>query len=86
MRAGRDRAGGSLHLDAPTRIPPAYVGGALKPDFDFYGCGFAWVDYGSGRYDECVVHPLAGYDTIDAIEANYTWPTADWFDYSLLPA
>jgi uroporphyrinogen decarboxylase len=37
-------------------------------------------------YAECVEHPLAAYSTIEEIEAHYTWPTPDWFDYASLPA
>ena len=39
---------------------------------------------GSGFYDEPVAHPLANYETIDEIEANYTWPTTDMYDYSTI--
>ncbi|MCL2056143.1 MAG: hypothetical protein FWH02_02860 [Oscillospiraceae bacterium] len=37
---------------------------------------------GAGYYQEPVRHPLAGFETIDEIEAGYTWPTTDMFDYS----
>jgi len=37
---------------------------------------------GLGVYDEPVSHPLADYETIGEIEANYVWPTVDMFDYS----
>ena len=37
---------------------------------------------GAGFYEEPVREPLANYDTIDEIEANYIWPTVDMFDYS----
>ena len=37
---------------------------------------------GAGFYEETAKHPLAGYETIDEIEANYVWPTTDMFDYS----
>jgi uroporphyrinogen decarboxylase len=43
------------------------------------------MDYGMGVYPECIFHPLAQVATIEEIEANYTWPTADWFDYTGLP-
>jgi uroporphyrinogen decarboxylase len=49
-----------------------------------YGCRFENIDYGTGVYPECVYHPLAHYNSIDEIEARYTWPTADWFDYTVL--
>ena len=39
---------------------------------------------GAGYYDEPVSHPLADYETIDEIEANYVWPTTDMFDYSTI--
>jgi hypothetical protein len=42
------------------------------------------VDYVTGVYRECVEHPLAGYGSVEELEANYTWPSRDWFDYSLL--
>ena len=37
---------------------------------------------GEGVYYETDGHPLADYETIDEIEANYEWPTTDMFDYS----
>ena len=37
---------------------------------------------GDGYYSEPVAHPIAEYETIDEVEANYTWPTTDMFDYS----
>ena len=39
---------------------------------------------GAGVYDEPVCHPLADFETIDEIEANYIWPTTDMFDYSYI--
>jgi uroporphyrinogen decarboxylase len=50
-----------------------------------YGCRYEDVAYGGGVYRECIHHPLARYDTIDEIERDYTWPTADWFDYAAIP-
>jgi uroporphyrinogen decarboxylase len=50
-----------------------------------YGCRFEWVDYGTGAYRECVDHPLAQYDTVAEIEANYAWPEPDWFDVTTIP-
>jgi uroporphyrinogen decarboxylase len=32
-----------------------------------------------------VYHPLAQYDSVEEIERNYTWPSTQWFDYSLVP-
>lgn len=74
-----------LHIDRPYTVEPAYIGPALRPGYDIYGCGYQDVDYGTGVYPECVHHPLAQYSTIEEIEATFTWPSPDWFDYSVLP-
>jgi len=37
---------------------------------------------GAGYYEEPVCFPIAEYETIDEIEANYVWPTTGMFDYS----
>ena len=73
-----------LGIDRPFPVEPAYVGPPIPPGQDMYRCGYRDVDYGTGTYPECVVHPLAKVTTIEEIEANYTWPAADWFDYSVL--
>lgn len=41
---------------------------------------------GAGFYEEPAKHPLADYETIDEIEANYTWPTTEMYDYSNIKA
>jgi uroporphyrinogen decarboxylase len=41
---------------------------------------------GMGWYDEPAAHPLADCDTIDSIEAHYTWPTTELFNYSAVRA
>jgi len=74
-----------LHIDRVVTVGPKYVGPPIEPGADIYGCRYQDVDYGTGVYAECVSHPLAQYDTIDEIEAHYTWPTADWFDHSVIP-
>ena len=73
-----------LQIDRVVQLFPRYAGPPLQPGYDMWGCRFENVDYGTGVYAECVEHPLAAYNTIEEIEANYTWPTADWFDYSVL--
>jgi uroporphyrinogen decarboxylase len=50
-----------------------------------YGRRFKNVSYGSGRYLECIYSPLAQYSSIAEIEAEYRWPTAEWFDFSQIP-
>ena len=39
---------------------------------------------GLGYYEEPVEFPIAKYDTIGEIEANYIWPTTDMYDYSTI--
>lgn len=73
-----------LHIDRPLRVEPEYVGPPIEPGYDMYGCRFEGVDYGTGMYEECVYHPLAECDSVDQVEENYTWPTADWFDFSVI--
>jgi len=74
-----------LHIDRVVTVGPRYAGPPIEPGCDMYGCRYQDVDYGSGVYAECIYHPLAHYNTIEEIERNYTWPTADWFDYAVLP-
>jgi uroporphyrinogen decarboxylase len=75
-----------LHVDRPVGVGPRYVGPPIEPGYDMHGCRYEDVDYGTGVYAECVHHPLAGYNSVEEIGRNYTWPTADWFDYSVIPA
>lgn len=75
-----------LHIDWLITVGPRYIGPPIADDMDMYGCRFRDVDYGTGLYRECASHPLAAYDTVEQIQDNYTWPTADWFDYSVIPA
>ena len=76
-----------LHIDRVFSVRPEYVGPRLKPMHDMYGRRYRNIAYssGAGSYRECIYHPLAQYNTVEEIERNYTWPTADWFDYSDLP-
>ncbi len=76
-----------LHIDRVFGVRPDYIGPRLKPMQDMYGRRFRNIAYsdGAGSYRECIYHPLAEYNTPDEIDRHYTWPTADWFDYSDLP-
>ena len=74
-----------LHIDNPVSVEPRYVGPPLPKGQDVYGCRFKRIEYEGGVYDECVSHPLADCNSVAEIEATYTWPTADWYDYSSLP-
>lgn len=71
-----------LHIDRPFKPLPKYVGPKLEEGSNIYGCKFKQVDYGTGFYEECIHNPIASYNSIEEIEANYKWPSADWYDYS----
>jgi len=43
------------------------------------------VNYGTGKYAETTSHPLATFNSVAEIEANYRWPDPDWWDYSVIP-
>jgi len=74
-----------LHIDPVVSVGPRYVGPAIPSDQDVFGIGYQMTDYGAGRYRDAVTHPLARFGTVDEIEASYTWPSPDWYDYSDLP-
>jgi uroporphyrinogen decarboxylase len=74
-----------LHIDKRVTAEPRYVGPKIPEDQDVFGCRFADMDYGTGKYRECVHHPLAGFQSVEEIRRGYTWPSPDWYDYSLLP-
>lgn len=75
-----------LHIDARVHVEPRYAGPPLAENTDEFGRGYKRMDYGTGFYRECVHHPLADFTSVDEIEAGYTWPSIDWFDYSGVPA
>jgi uroporphyrinogen decarboxylase len=75
-----------LHIDAPLDVAGKYVGPPIEDGTDMWGVRFTHVDYGTGIYDEAVNAPLADFNSVDEIEANYVWPSPDWFDYSHIPA
>jgi len=74
-----------LHIDRPVTVSPRYVGPPLPPDEDVFGVKHRDVHYGTGAYREVVSFPLARYNTVEEIQANYHWPSPDWYDYSSLP-
>jgi uroporphyrinogen decarboxylase len=73
-----------LHIDRLVSVKPKYAGPRLRPGYDAYGRRYRNIGHGGGKYRECVYHPLAMYNTIDEIEANYTWPTPDLYDYTVV--
>lgn len=80
----REELEARLHLDRPVGVGPKYIGPAIKPGYDYFGCQYKTIYYKDGSYSECITNPLADFDSVEEIEAAYTWPQADWFDYSTL--
>lgn len=74
-----------LHIDMPVTLAPEYTGPPLDAHRDMWGIEYREVDYGSGVYREAVTSPLARFESPEDIAANYTWPSADWFDFTSLP-
>ena len=67
-----------LGIDKAIEAAPAYHG----PRPDMWGIEYSPIPYNGGIYMEPTKQPLADFETIDEIEANYVWPSTDWFDYS----
>jgi uroporphyrinogen decarboxylase len=74
-----------LHIDPTVDLGPRYVGPPIPPGEDVFGIRYRASDYGLGTYSDVVHHPLAQYATVAEIEASYTWPNPDWWDYSGIP-
>jgi uroporphyrinogen decarboxylase len=74
-----------LGVDFVVKVKPVYVGPPLPRGMDVFGCRQRMVDYGSGAYEECVSHPLAGFSSVDEVERHYGWPSPDWWDYRTVP-
>jgi uroporphyrinogen decarboxylase len=74
-----------LHIDRPITVSPRYVGPPIPEGQDVFGVKYREVDYGTGTYNEVVECPLARYNSVEEIEANYRWPSPDWYDYSDIP-
>lgn len=74
-----------LHIDKPFAVAPRYIGPPIPEDEDVFGIKYRWVGYGTGTYREAVGHPLARYQSVEEIEANYRWPSPDWWAYDDLP-
>jgi uroporphyrinogen decarboxylase len=70
-----------LKIDRLAYVGPEYIGPRIPEGSDMYGLKYRDMDYGTGTYPECITHPLAKFNTVEEIDKNYTWPSADWFDY-----
>ncbi len=80
-----DEALDRLHIDMPLEIDGRYIGPPPEEGKDMLGVEHRIVDYGTGAYDEAVGGPLAEFTSVEEIEANYTWPSPDHWDYSHIP-
>jgi uroporphyrinogen decarboxylase len=79
-----------LHIDGMASVEPNYVGPKLpmvaeNETIDYWGIRTKKVNYAMGVYDEMTHNPLSDARTIEDLE-KYTWPRADWFDYSEMRA
>ena len=74
-----------LHIDRPVDLGPKYVGPDLPEHTDQFGVKTKTVNYGTGVYEEVFYSPLSCFQSVDEIEAEYTWPSPDWYDYSGIP-
>ena len=74
-----------LHIDRPLGVGPKYTGPTPPKDTDIFGIKYRTVGYGAGSYSEIAYAPLAKFETVEEIEKNYKWPSADWYDYSVIP-
>lgn len=81
-----DTACERLHIDLPLTLSGRYIGPATPEKEDVFGIRYTNVVYATGVYQERTNAPLAQYRSVDEIEANYRWPSPDWWDYSQLPA
>jgi uroporphyrinogen decarboxylase len=73
-----------LHIDRPIIVGPSLVGRQPDEGTDIWGIKYRSVDYGTGIYNEAVLNPLAAFNSVEEIEASYTWPSVDWYDFSAL--
>ena len=65
-------------------VGPQYDGPRLEPGNDIWGVRRKPVQFGVGSYDEIDYYPLANVKSMDQL-VQYPWPSADWFDYTVLP-
>lgn len=78
-----------LEIDGIFDIHPPYIGPELKRENDItyneWGFGYKRTDYGKGSYDEQLVFPLEGIDSLEELE-QWSCPDPDWYDYQALPS
>jgi len=71
----------ALGVDSPAGAGPRYIGPTPPEGADMWGMRSRPVENATGVYWEQCHFPLAEAKTIDDLN-RYTWPSADWFDYS----
>lgn len=80
-----DEALERLHVDRPLTVGPRYVGPEPPEGADVFGIRRRAVEYDGGVYNEIAENPLAAYESVEEIEAGYTWPSPDWWACDAIP-
>ncbi len=72
-----------LHIDRRRQLEPRPLleHHPHDPRADIWGVRYRQVDYGSGSYEEPVLHPLAAARSVADVHAH-RWPSPEDFDYS----
>ncbi len=73
-----------LRLDYVVGVGGHYAGPPAKPGEDIFGCRHQQAQHEGGSYTECIHHPLAQFNSVEEIEANYAWPNPDSWTYTHL--
>jgi len=74
-----------LHIDIPLPVGGRYVGPKAPEGADIWGLRHRVINYGTGTYREVANAPLGAFQSVAEIEANYRWPTPDYWDHSHIP-
>lgn len=78
-----------MEIDGILEVRPPCIRQHQKEEddlkFNEWGFGYRTSNYGEGNYQEQIVYPLAGIQSIKEAEA-WEWPDPDWYDYSALPS
>jgi len=74
-----------LHLDPILNVGGRYIGPQPPAGQDIFGSRHRTIEYDGGIYSECIHNPLAEYESVEQIEKNYTWPSAEWWAYDHIP-
>ena len=75
-----------LNIDKLLKVNPPGWGHPSSDGYDpLWGYRWQAVEHGTGTYYECVEHPLADYNSVAEVKANYTWPDLGKLDYADIP-